>query len=293
MQDGAPLLHWTAKGRPWNPEIQRRCLLFIHERRWHVDGMRESAVLDAIVAARADIWSGVMRMYSELVMPALRGLQHERYADFWGTQHALSGMREALGVMAVISDTLTLCAPEWGHGGPSMVNRWVELLGARAAEAQQNNDPLGIALDELLFDWNRCVVTPTAGYRRPSVEDALYQCRPVYKSCPALRDATKDQPGGPVLVTPNENQAELAPNTRMPVIAGFVGTYPQLHRDLLRVAQESRALKELFPTPDEIRFNIGNTLGWTSTVARRHGARGLREYQWARVDQSTEEGDQS
>lgn len=309
-QEVRAMVHLSAIGRPWNPELQRRALLVEHDRAHRAAGMREGEVIAAVCADRSALWSGVMRLYAECVMPRLAIAEHHRFADMMGQDHAQWGMREALGVMGVIGDVLASTDRRWGPGGAEQFDGWVSMLDSRAREAARHTDPLAAALDELLHMWNVTVKGYGNGEdRRPALDDGLYVCQPVYSLAPGKRESGRLR----ALASNTQNEAEAAElrfqadeaertettwtlhqadaeldERFAQIVVGFQGTYPQLHRDMMRAVQGARSMAEAFPSPDEIRHGIRDVVGWASERVKRKGPRGLRVYRWRQVDPGDE-----
>ncbi len=285
-QDVRTMVHLSAIGRPWNPELQRRALLLQHDKRYRLPGeaVRNSEVLGAVRSERSALWSGLARLYAERIMPALEANEHHRYADQVPGDHPMWEMREALGVMGVIGDVLSLTTAEWGKGGFAQFGAWTTALDDRIRDARRYSDPLASALDQLLHEWNRVEITPYGEKRRPAHEDGQLVCRPIYGLAPKLRSE-----GRPSWTFDPEN-AETSERTHEPLVIGVMGDYPSLHRDLERAVLNRRGFLDHFPTPDEVRHNIRNVIGWSSTPASRHGRRGMRVYRWM-LEPITEEDD--
>lgn len=292
VMKGRPMVHISAIARPPNRELGRRCILIEHHARFRSTGMRASEVIEAVLAARSAILSGVCRAFAEYVIPRLNQpyqagdprRHHEVYADVLPPDHPNSGMREPLGIMAVIATWLCEADPRWGRGGVEMVQGWSSLLHARATMVMRHNDPLAAALDELAFAWNRITTDSYGQQRRPAVDDALFQCKPLYETQPQ-HNVRGDNP-----YTSTESHAEVPSGGGPPVVVGFEGTYVQLHRDLTRVAD--RSFTDLFASGHDVSSHIQTVDSWRSLGAcHRKGRRGLRVYQWVQVDGPSVEGD--
>lgn len=278
------MLHLSAIGRPWNRELQRRCILLQHDVQYLSEGMRASEVVDALLAARSTITSGVMRAFADEIIPRLgepvgggdSRRHHELYADIFPLGHPNAGMRECLGLMGVIGTWLCRADRRWGRGGVEMVQGWASLLEQRSKSVMRHNDPLAAALDELLFAWNR-VKVDSFGERRLAFTDGMFHCAPLFETQPQHAD------GGKQPYTTDKSKAEVVSGGGEPDVVGFEGTYVQLHRDLGVVAD--RGFTDAMASADDVRSHIKAIDSWKSQGShRRWGPRGLRVYRWVRVE---------
>lgn len=281
LQSVRTLVHMSAIGRPWNPELQRRTLLLQHEKRYRARGeFRESEVLDALRSARSALWTGTMRLYAERITPALREATHHRLAAMVPEDNPLWEMREALGSMALIGDALHKAAPVWAMDGPALIGSWSAVIEERIRETRRVNDPLGTALDHMLREWNRVEVDPycAGAVLRPAIHKGLFACKPVFMLAPKLRAGL---PEGAEPWTLDIERAEKD-GDHIERVVGVRGTYPELHFDLMKVMRDPE-FRSRYPTPDEIRHTIGMVEGWKGRMVKRRGPRGLRIHQWTQA----------
>lgn len=285
MQDGRPMVHLSAISRPNTREMQRRCIVLQHDPQYLSAGMRASEVLDALLAARSKILSGVARAFADYIIPRLEEpvshedgrRHHEVYADCFPLGHPSAGMREALGIMGVIGTWLCEADPRWGRGGLEMCQGWAKLLEQRATSAARHTDPLAAALDELVFVWNQVKVDNFGQSRRPAFDDGTFQCKPVFETQP------QHNPTGNEAYTTTMSHGEVPAGGGPPVVVGFEGTYPQLYRDLKRVAD--RSFEDVMASGDDVRTHIRQVDSWQALgEVRRWGPRRLRVYRWVQAD---------
>lgn len=267
-QQVGSLIYINAINPPVKPEMLRRCLLVEHDRRWRRDGFSEVDHLEAIVSHRAALWTAMMRLYQDRVRPALSAGRHRSWAARVPAEHPVEGMRESLGVMAIIAEALAELCPMWGPM-EAVWGEWMRATGHEVLDMRRHSDPLQLALDELLLQWNR-TVDGYEGRRRPAIGDELFACRPMF-----LRS------DGATL-TP-ELKCGLENGARVAQVVAFEGTYPQLYRDLCEATRNAQAFRQAVKSPKEVGHNIGNVEGWRSEVIARIGRAGLRVYRWTHL----------
>lgn len=277
------MLHLTAIARPTREDLQRRTLLIHHTRRWSNDGWRPSAVITDIRRQRSALWSGLMRLMAEDVMPRLSAGEHGAFADRVPDVHPNAGMREALGVMAVISTALGEHEPAWNNHGDQVLGAWLQTAEERVQDIRAASDPLQLALDELLFHWNRVVTDRITGRAyRPAFTERPYRCLPVFRCQP--RHA---RPGKPPL-TADLNHAEQPPGGELPPVVGFCGESQELLRDLELATRHSSEFREAVPDRDVLTGRFGRVQGWESHLHRRPRGK-PRQYLWVREAQDDSE----
>lgn len=267
-QQVSSLICINAINPPVRPEMLRRCLLVEHDRRWRRDGFSEVDHLEAIVSNRAALWTAMMRLYQDRVRPALSAGRHREWAARVPVDHPVEGMRESLGVMATIGEALAELCPMWGPFEPAW-GEWLRATGHQVLDMRRQSDPLQLALDELLLQWNR-TVDGYEGRRRPAIGDELFACRPLF-----LRS------DGATL-TP-ELKCGLENGARVAQVVAFEGTYPQLYRDLCEATRNAQAFRQAVKSPKDVGHNIGNIEGWRSEMIGRLGRGGIRVYRWTNM----------
>lgn len=271
------MVHINAIGPPRLAEHLRRMLLVQFDRAHRMPGFVESAHLDAIVANRSHLWSAVMRLYADHVLPALSAGEHRRWAERVPEDHPVEGFREALGYMAVIGEGLGRGELAWGRGH---LGTWLDRTRMEIAESRVVNDPLKTALDELRFQWNRVVEGPY-GRSRPAFAEGLFVCRPLFVFRGGATDPVESdlfKASVPRLTTDVADGMWLAGRHGCAEVVGFEGNYADLYRDLRVATRDARSFLDAVPTARDVGYNIGNVDGWATRCVGRPRRAGERVY---------------
>lgn len=262
LQPVKSLIQLNAIGPPKTPEMLRRCLLVEHSQEHRRDGFSEVEHLDAVKADRSALWTAGLVLYQHGIMPALaEGRQRSFLVP---REHPNESMREALAVMGVIAQTLSLAGPEsWGALD---WHAWMSITEATTVDARMHGDPVTLALQELRRQWNRVVIDRVDGQpRRPALSDGLYACRPLYYD---LREGA---------ITENPERAAMVNHVAQ--VVGFEGEYTELYRDLLHAAGPGTKLGDHVVSAKDVSYQIRHVGGWASECVWRHKS-GRRRYRW-------------
>lgn len=272
------LIYLTAISRPTRPDLQRRVLLVHHDKRFRNEVHRSAEVIAELSRQRSALWSGVAELYAHRITPLLAQRAHTRYADRIGPDHPIEGMREALGVMAVIGDVLCRELPVWGPGGDQLFDLWLALTSRHIRAVRGTSDPIGGALDELYVQWNRLAEDRYSGQKyRPAFTEARFVCQPLFEVQPERRPANGDR------FTLDIDHGLKDARGVVPVV-GFVGTYGQLYRDLLEANRYSAAFNQAVDSAETLGARIGSVEGWGRELFRKP-RNAKRVYRWFRTDE--------
>ncbi len=250
----------TAIEPPSVDELIQRTLTVQFGHHFHRASYQAVRELTMLARARSQLWSGLLRLYADELLPNLRRLL-PHFQSLIPQDHPKKWLEGHLALIASIAEVLHQVRPSLWPRGEALLAHWLGIQEQRSSEQALDTDPIVDALSRLEYEWNR-VIERDREVRRPAYDDKLYVADPLYIG-----------PNGQVV--DDDRAASVSISDRGAErnyyrVVGFQADYKTLHRDLVRACAESRGTRAY-----EHAIKSGNAL-----AARCARSRALAEAGW-------------
>jgi hypothetical protein len=250
----------TAIEPPSVDELIQRTLTVQFGHHFHRPAYEAVRELTMLARSRNPLWSGLLRLYADELLPHLRRLL-PYYQGLIPADHPKKRLEGHLSLIASIAEVLHQVRPSLWPRGESLLAHWLGIQEERSSEQALDTDPIVDALGRLEHEWNR-VVERGDEVRRPAFDERIYMCKPLFLN-------------GTGQVVDDDRLAYVTIGDRGAErnyfrVVGFEGDYKLAHRDLVRACAETRATRAF-----ENAIKSGNAL-----AARCARSRALSEAGW-------------
>lgn len=209
-------------------ELMERMLVIENARQHGSSGFIEEEVISALKTDRSQILCGLLRLWSDRIWRRwddVRALT-ERVSQ----THFAWRQRESLAAMAIIGAELGALDPRITTlSAEALLDVWLARLEERLGSAAVETDPIVFGLQHVLRAWNRVVWGPNR-YWQQWLEEEVASCQPVYLHH-AGESVTEKVKGARVR---RRHTDWKGVHLEWPVVAGFIGTFEDLHSDIVR-----------------------------------------------------------
>lgn len=258
----------TAIEPPSIDELIQRTLTAQFHHSLHSPDYSSNVVQAELVKQRGTIIAGLLQLFATQILPRARDVL--TFAKSIPLGHPKRRLARHLGLCALIADACHQVRPQMWRSGAEELAGWVKSQGERAVALAQGTDIIVDALERLRWSWNRLIPDRDGHLYRPAGAEQLYRCDPLFVCGDTY---TEDERATTELLRPTFGD-----------VVGFVGSYSDLHADLLRAGREHAGgddYRRAMRTQAQLSSRWANNAaikaeGWQVKFMGRSGRRGRR-----------------